>query len=155
MDGRYVGATTSDQLWIFDMVSKRVEGVYSNGRYIDKRNYYNKNPADTFPGGVWVLWKEWRLSNETSADAEEVSWEEVEGSGVAYLTGLLNEGRIYGSGPLHVATEKIKKLFGESPWEKSLWLQASLALALCFVGGNGLPALAAVIFFAIMWKRSV
>lgn len=152
-DGRFVGATTSDQLWIFDMVQKRVEGVYSNGRRIDKRNYYVKNPPDTFPGGVWVWWKEWRL-NKSLGDGDEVSWEEVEGGGVAYLTGLLNEGRIYGPGPLQIAGDKLKVIFGERPWDTGLWLQAFFALLLCFVGGNGLPALAAVVLFALLWKRS-
>lgn len=103
VDGRFVGATTSDKLWLFDMVNKKVHGVYSNGRKIEKKDYYLKNPADDFPAGVWCWWKEWR--NGRDEKTGELGWEEVEGcGGVAYLTNLgdnkdiLRSGWVVGTG---------------------------------------------------------
>lgn len=86
-DGRFVGAATSDKLWLFDMVEKKVHGVYGNGRKIEKKDYYVKNPIDDFPAGVWCWWREWR--NGRDEKTGELIWEEVEGcNGVAYVTGL-------------------------------------------------------------------
>ncbi|KAI5785013.1 hypothetical protein DFH27DRAFT_615463 [Peziza echinospora] len=53
--GRYLGATTSDQFWVWDMVRKRIRGVWSNGRKVDKRDWYARSPVDGWVGGVWVL----------------------------------------------------------------------------------------------------
>ena len=53
--GRYLGATTSDQFWVWDMVKKRVRGVWSNGRKVEKRDWYSRSPDDGWMGGVWVL----------------------------------------------------------------------------------------------------
>ncbi|RPA94141.1 hypothetical protein L873DRAFT_1846777 [Choiromyces venosus 120613-1] len=90
-DGRYVAATTSDQLWLFDMVDKKVHAVYTNGRKIEAKDYYARNPADDFPAGVWCWWKEWRSKRDESG---AMIWEEVDGSGgVAYLIGLDGEKR--------------------------------------------------------------
>ncbi|PWW73930.1 hypothetical protein C7212DRAFT_283770 [Tuber magnatum] len=97
-DGRYVAATTSDQLWLFDMVDKKVHAVYGNGRKIDAKDYYARNPADDFPAGVWCWWKEWRSKRSQSG---AMIWEEVDGSGgVAYLTGLDGEKRRLNVGKL-------------------------------------------------------
>jgi len=90
-DGRFVAATTSDQLWLFDMVDKKVHAVYGNGRKIEAKDYYARNPADDFPAGVWCWWKEWRSKRGPSG---AMIWEEIDGSGgVAYLTGLDGEKR--------------------------------------------------------------
>ncbi|CAZ82222.1 unnamed protein product [Tuber melanosporum] len=97
-DGRYVAATTSDQLWLFDMVDKKVHAIYGNGRKIEARDYYARNPADDFPAGVWCWWKEWRSKRDQSG---AMTWEEVDGSGgVAYLTGLDGEKRKLNVGKL-------------------------------------------------------
>lgn len=53
--GRYLGATTSDQFWVWDMVKKRLRGVWSNGRKVEKRDWYSRSPPDGWMGGVWVL----------------------------------------------------------------------------------------------------
>ena len=53
--GRYLGATTSDQFWVWDMVRKRLRGVWSNGRKVEKREWYSRSPPDGWVGGVWVL----------------------------------------------------------------------------------------------------
>ena len=53
--GRYLGATTSDQFWVWDMVKKRVRGVWSNGRKVGKGGWYSRSPGDKWVGGVWVL----------------------------------------------------------------------------------------------------
>ncbi|KAF8426906.1 hypothetical protein EV426DRAFT_545393, partial [Tirmania nivea] len=53
--GRYLGATTSDQFWVWDMVKKRVRGVWSNGRKVERRDWYSRSPDDGWMGGVWVL----------------------------------------------------------------------------------------------------
>lgn len=98
-DGRYVAATTSDQLWLFDMVDKKVHGVYHNGRKIERKDYYAKNPTDEFPAGVWCWWKEWRSKRDAASG--ELNWEEVDGrGGVAYLTGLGDEENILRRGSL-------------------------------------------------------
>ena len=53
--GRYLGVTTSDQFWVWDMVKKRVRGVWSNGRKVERRDWYSRSPDDAWMGGVWVL----------------------------------------------------------------------------------------------------
>ena len=53
--GRYLGATTSDQFWVWDMVKKRLRGVWSNGRKVERRDWYSRSPSDRWMGGVWVL----------------------------------------------------------------------------------------------------
>ncbi|KAF8457573.1 hypothetical protein BDZ91DRAFT_785969 [Kalaharituber pfeilii] len=53
--GRYLGATTSDQFWVWDMIRKRLRGVWSNGRKVEKRDWYSRSPGDGWVGGVWVL----------------------------------------------------------------------------------------------------
>ncbi|KAI9776648.1 MAG: hypothetical protein M1839_009454 [Geoglossum umbratile] len=80
--GRYVGATTSDQLWVFDMLEKRIEGGWNNGRIVPKNIEFARNPPDNFPGGVWVRWTEWEKGN---------GWERKKVK-VAYLTHLDKEG---------------------------------------------------------------
>ncbi|KAI9763872.1 MAG: hypothetical protein M1840_009056 [Geoglossum simile] len=79
--GRYVGATTSDQLWVFDMLGKRIEGGWSNGRAVPKNIEFARNPPDNFPGGVWVRWTEWEKVLRGGG------WERKEVE-VAYLTRL-------------------------------------------------------------------
>jgi hypothetical protein len=76
-DGRYIGATTSDQLFVVDMVAKTVHARYSNGRRIKDGVQYSKNPNDGFPAGMWCWWKEWD-------GGDDAGWKEVD-SGVAYL----------------------------------------------------------------------
>lgn len=96
VDGRFVGATTSDKLWLFDMVDKKVHGVYSNGRKIEKKDYYVKNPLDDFPAGVWCWYREWRNGRDEKTGV--LGWEEVDGcGGVAYLTDL-GEGSLIRTG---------------------------------------------------------
>ncbi|KAL7273510.1 hypothetical protein RUND412_003626 [Rhizina undulata] len=134
VDGRYVGATTSDQLWIFDMVEKKLQGAYTNGRKIDKKDYYVKNPIDEFPGGVWCWWKEWRSRRDE--ETGEVSWEEVESSGgVGYLTDLADKGNLMKGnralGPLLQALLDLRYAWA------SVVLVALVALARWFVNDGG------------------
>jgi len=126
-DGRYVAATTSDQLWLFDMVDKKVHAVYSNGRKIEAEDYYARNPADDFPAGVWCWWKEWRSKRGPSG---VMVWEEVGGSGgVAYLTGLDGEKRKLNVGKL-LFNIAIGPHWGYMGLAMSLGLYAYLMLAM-------------------------
>lgn len=67
-DGRYLGATMSDQLVIIDMVGKTVSGRYSNGRKIDPRRVHARHLQDPFPPGVWCCWKEWDVDGRECGD---------------------------------------------------------------------------------------
>jgi hypothetical protein len=88
VDGHYIGATTSDQLLIIDMVNKRVHGRYSNGRRVDTKEMFVRNPKDDFLGGVWCWWKEWGYLRDPRTG--EIEWEEaVAASSVAYLTNIV------------------------------------------------------------------
>lgn len=77
-DGRLVAATTSDQLLIFDIIEKKLSGVYSNGRKVEQKDRYVSNPQDDFPGGMWCLFREW--------EGEDMRQETV-----AYLTDVPDE----------------------------------------------------------------
>ncbi|KAH0548565.1 hypothetical protein GP486_007891 [Trichoglossum hirsutum] len=88
--GRYVGATTSDQLWVFDMLEKRIEGVWSNGRRVPKNIEFARNPPDDFPGGIWVRWTEWEKNNNNRGEDRDGSgdgWKQKRVK-TAYLTDL-------------------------------------------------------------------
>jgi hypothetical protein len=74
VDGRYLGATTAGELFVVDMVGKKVVGRYGNGR---NPKQMVKNPDDGFPSGIWCVWKEWKPSTA------KADWEVV-GEGVAY-----------------------------------------------------------------------
>ncbi|KAH0536669.1 hypothetical protein FGG08_006464 [Glutinoglossum americanum] len=82
--GRYVGATTSDQLWLFDMLEKRIAGSWNNGRKVPKNIEFARNPPDDFPGGVWVRWAEWGVTKNGDG------WERKKVE-MAYLTDLDKE----------------------------------------------------------------
>lgn len=132
-DGRFVAATTSDQLWLFDMVDKKVHAVYGNGRKIEAKDYYARNPADDFPAGVWCWWKEWRSKRGPSG---AMIWEEIDGSGgVAYLTGLDGEKRKLDIGKL---------LFDTAIGPH--W--AYMALAISF-------GLYAYVMLAVLWEKGL
>ncbi|KAI5846955.1 hypothetical protein BZA05DRAFT_356996 [Tricharina praecox] len=92
VDGRYLGAMVSDQLFIIDMVEKTVAARYHNGRLVRPRDRYVKNPRDDFAGGIWCWWKEWE--SQTDPKSGEQTWQEVpNGDGVTYLAGIVEEGR--------------------------------------------------------------
>ncbi|KAI5779222.1 hypothetical protein EDC01DRAFT_671100 [Geopyxis carbonaria] len=88
VDGRYLGVTTSDQLLIFDMVSKERNSAYNNGRKVGKKARYMKNPTDDFPGGLWCWFRDWKSTK--CKITGNVRWEEVDG-GVAYLTDVMSQ----------------------------------------------------------------
>jgi hypothetical protein len=58
--GRYVAATTSNELWTFDLVSKKILSCVRNERIISVNDYHAKNPPDDFPCGIWVSWVEYK-----------------------------------------------------------------------------------------------
>jgi hypothetical protein len=87
--GRYVGATTSDQLWLFDMLEKRIEGAWNNGRKVPKNIEFARNPPDDFPGGVWARWTEWEIKKGDGWERKRIE--------VAYLTELDKEDVTVGS----------------------------------------------------------
>lgn len=93
-DGRFIAATTSNQLLMFDLVNKTLCGAYSNGRRVKAQYQYVSNPSDDFAGGIWCLMRDWTGVRDEASGA--VSWKETESSSrnggvVAYVTALPDE----------------------------------------------------------------
>ncbi|KAK9462863.1 uncharacterized protein V1516DRAFT_671340 [Lipomyces oligophaga] len=72
VDGKYVSATTSNRITVWDMISKKVHGVYINGRKIPKRDVHIRNPLDSFPTGIWILIRDWKLRRRNSSLLEKL-----------------------------------------------------------------------------------
>ncbi|KAA8905474.1 hypothetical protein FN846DRAFT_950701 [Sphaerosporella brunnea] len=121
-DGRYLGATTAKELFVVDMVEKKVVGRYGNGRR-GKGNL--RNPQDGFPSGIWCVWKEWKYSEGRSSSSSSL-WEEV-GMGVVYKQRLLA-----GRPTMATASQKLEVIT-----RRHRWLAYALVCILCWqLGGT-------------------
>ncbi|KAF8534467.1 hypothetical protein BDD12DRAFT_860118 [Trichophaea hybrida] len=133
VDGRYIGATLSDQLFVIDMVAKKVHARYSNGRRVKDNELHAKNPKDEFLAGIWCWWKDW--------DGDDgAGWKEAD-SGVAYLCGGEDEN------PFQNVTDVARRkpslwdcsvfVLGIAVWigsGRSQWLAAMFAVfTVCFL----------------------
>jgi len=129
VDGRYLGAMVSDQLFVIDMMRKTVVGRYHNGRLIRPRDRYVKNPRDDFSGGIWCWWKEWEF--RTDAETGEQAWKPVpNGDGVSYLAGIPRTHRGRWIGPVGVPKYVTALVAFWAFWVDSwsyLWLLAMLS----------------------------
>ncbi|TGZ78513.1 hypothetical protein EX30DRAFT_343067 [Ascodesmis nigricans] len=141
-DGRYIAATTSDQMLIFDLVEKILSGAYSNGRKVEQKDRYISNPPDDFPGGVWCWVRDWECGTDEKTGG--VYWRErksSEDSGgiVAYLTTLPDEqavARSTGSRLLHMR----QRLYG------------SMGIGPCAGVFGGLTVLVVAVALQQMWN---
>lgn len=151
VDGRFVGATTSDKLWLFDMIDKKVHGVYSNGRKIEKKDYYVKNPLDDFPAGVWCWYREWR--NGRDEKTGELGWEEVDGfGGVAYLTDLGDEGSLIRSGLAVKIRGFVQREFTDWAFLLALLVGLATSSVADWWTGVGISTLAVLVLMFIRYR---
>ncbi|KAK9455803.1 hypothetical protein V1511DRAFT_498743 [Dipodascopsis uninucleata] len=67
-DGKFVAASASNRLVVWNMYTKKIEGIFHNGRKVGKKEYFLKNPFDNFKTGVWILYRDWR-NKKTKRDS--------------------------------------------------------------------------------------
>ncbi|KAK9375109.1 uncharacterized protein V1513DRAFT_443754 [Lipomyces chichibuensis] len=72
VDGKYLVATANNRITVWDMFSKKVEGVYHNGRKVTRRDFYLRNPFDNFRTGIWILYRDWRKKKRRATALERL-----------------------------------------------------------------------------------
>ncbi|KAK9239717.1 hypothetical protein V1525DRAFT_397447 [Lipomyces kononenkoae] len=72
IDGKYLVAAANNRITVWNMFSKRLEGVYHNGRKVIKRDLYLRNPFDNFRTGIWILYRDWRQKTRRATSLERL-----------------------------------------------------------------------------------
>ncbi|KAK9249176.1 hypothetical protein V1506DRAFT_527242 [Lipomyces tetrasporus] len=72
VDGKYLVATANNRITVWNMFSKKLEGVYHNGRKVTKRDFYLRNPFDNFRTGIWILYRDWRKKKRVTTAIERL-----------------------------------------------------------------------------------
>ncbi|KAK9365877.1 hypothetical protein V1509DRAFT_631722 [Lipomyces kononenkoae] len=70
IDGKYLVAAANNRITVWNMFSKKLEGVYHNGRKVTKRDLYLRNPFDNFRTGIWILYRDWRQKKRRATSLE-------------------------------------------------------------------------------------
>ncbi|KAK9468499.1 hypothetical protein V1512DRAFT_259644 [Lipomyces arxii] len=77
VDGKYLMATANNLIIVWNMFTKRLEGIYNNGRKVVRRDFYLRNPFDSFRTGMWILYRDWRATKRKATNLEKLLSDET------------------------------------------------------------------------------
>ena len=126
-DGCRLGAATSDQLCVVDMVGKRAVARWASGRRVPDKALHVRNPADGWPAGLWVVCRD-GAGDEVACYLRDDGGRLAEGAGGGDGDGAGG----WGMGQAVLAWEAVLELVGNG-----MWLLAVVVLLLAVVLGGG------------------